>query len=123
MEKKNKVGRADVLGKYLRLMKMNQYKEFRYKDTDQLEFKFNKEREQIAARKALNNPEVQKQMVELQRQLDSGEITQAQYDTLNPLQSLEEDHQFLEFSTSIGVDEEEIRRNLSDEEYAYLKSK
>ena len=123
MEKKNKVGRADVLGKYLRLMKMNQYKDFRYKDTDQLEFKFNKEREQIAARKALNNPEVQKQMVELQRQLDSGEITQAQYDTLNPLQYLEEDHQFLEFSTSIGVDEEEIRRQLSDEEYAYLKSK
>ena len=31
--------------------------------------------------------------------------------------------QYLEFSTSIGVDEEEIRRNLSDEEYAYLKSK
>ena len=47
MEKKNKVGRADVLGKYLRLMKMNQYKDYRYKDTDQLEFKFIGERKLI----------------------------------------------------------------------------
>ena len=36
---------------------------------------------------------------------------------------LEEDHEFLEFSKSIGVDEEEIRRQLSDEDYNYLKTK
>ena len=123
MEKNNKVGRSDVLGEYLRLMKMHQYKEYRYADTAKLEFKFNKEREQIAARKALNNPDVQKQMMELQQQLDSGEITQAQFDTLNPLRGLEEDHEFLEFSKSIGVDEDEIRSQLSDEDYNYLKTK
>lgn len=77
--KKNpgKFGPKSVIGRYIRSMNMAQYKDYVYADSDKLNFQ-NKKVEQ---KEALQE-EQQKREEELLRQLEAGEISQSEYNTL-----------------------------------------
>lgn len=126
MEKKGVVSSAGVIGKYLRQMKMNQFKDYTYADTERLQFQAEKDKQAIAARLAQNDTAAREKMMELQQQLDAGEISQAQFDTLNPISQIAEgqdDNGFMEFAPSKDDNEDKILEQLSEDEVHYLRTK
>lgn len=126
MEKKGVVSSAGVIGKYLRQMKMNQFRNYTYADTEKLQFQAEKDRQAIAARLAQNDPEAREKLLELQKQLDAGEISQAQFDTLNPINEISENQStggFIEFAPSKDDGENAILEQLTEDEINMLRRK
>lgn len=126
MEKKGVVSSAGVIGKYLRQMKMNQFKDYTYADTERLQFQAEKENEAIAARLALQSPEAREELNRLQQQLDAGEISQAQFDTLNPISRIADEQDangFIDFAPSKDDNEDKILEQLTEDEVHYLRTK
>lgn len=124
MQQNNKVSRSDVLGRYVRYMKLGQNKNYYYSDTEKIRESYNKRKEQIRANLAMYDKETQRILLDLQEKLDQGLITQEQYDSQSPLNNSQNvEHEFLQFKKSIGEDEEEIRKQLSDDEYSQLQLK
>lgn len=122
------VGSGEVLGKYLRLMKVAQYSKLRYKDSERLNYINGQEKNKIdeAARAIADDPVARKMMQELQAQLDEGKISQEQFDTLNPINHVEtpETGAFLPSVTEISSEKDkEILSQLSQEEVSYLRKK
>ena len=77
--KKNpgKFGPKSIIGRYIRTMNMQQYKDFTYADSDKLNFQDSKqEQEQVSIK------EQQQREAELQEKLEKGEISAAEYNTL-----------------------------------------
>lgn len=80
--KKNpgKFGPKSVIGRYIRSMNMAQYKDYTYADTDKLNFADRK-----ADQEALSQEEQERRNKleeDLRERLESGDISQAEYDTL-----------------------------------------
>ena len=124
MDRKNKVGRSDVLGRYLRQMKMQEFSKYTYADTVRLEYSYNRQATDDASNAILSDEGAKARLAELQAQLDAGTITQAQFDTMNPMNGMVEvNKSFLEFSPSVGVDEDEIKQSLTQEDVDMLKTK
>ena len=122
------VGSGEVLGKYLRLMKVAQYSKLRYKDSERLNYINGQEKNKVdeAARAIADDPVARKMMQELQAQLDEGKISQEQFDTLNPINHVEtpETGAFLPSVTEISSEKDkEILSQLSQEEVSYLRKK
>lgn len=111
--KNGTVGPRSVIGKYLRSMKMTQYREYHYSDTDKLNFKDQKNAQQAAI--------TEEKMAELQEKLDKGEISQAEFDTYSA--SPEQITAMLtpQFIPDYSKEnEEKIIEQLSDQDYQYL---
>lgn len=109
-----KFSSRSVIGKYIRTMKINQYKDYTYADSDKLNLEDAKA-EQRRAALSLDQEYEQK----LKEQLDNGEISQAQYETLSQTTKPFEDPNS-KFVKPVAVDEGKIRNELSDEEFQYL---
>lgn len=109
--KKNpgKVGPRSVIGIYLRSMKMTQYRDYTYADSDKLNYKDQRD----AASTALSETQIQ----ELQRKLDKGEITQAEFNTLVNSPVGDEPQFITNFSQE---KEDKIRAELTEEDFQYL---
>ena len=86
--KKNpsKFGPKSVLGLYLRTMNMMQYRDFHYSDSDNFENAGN------AATAPIAKTEIDEEYeTKLLQQLESGEISQTQYDTLTKKNAIQYD--------------------------------
>ena len=114
--KKNplKFGSRSVIGRYIRTMNMAQYREYGYADSDKLNFE-NEKAEQRRAEQQID----EEYEIRLKEQLDNGEISQAQYNTLSKTIDGYEDPN-AEFIKPIAVDESKIRDEMSEEEFQYL---
>lgn len=71
----NKMNGMSVFGRYLSKMKLKQWKQYGWADTEKL-------REEAERASAFNEEEREKQEAEMKAALDRGEITEAQYKTL-----------------------------------------
>lgn len=125
MKNPGKFGPASVIGQYLRSMKMSQYSEYCYADSDKLNFENKKLEQEAAARRlaAGRNEEFEEQ---LQQKLEEGTISEAEYNTLSANATPQEkfqSEQLLCASAPIDIDEGAIRRELSDEDIKYLALK
>jgi hypothetical protein len=101
-------------------MNMTQYKDYHYADSDKLNFadKKAKQEAEAAQQRQLNNEET------LRQRLESGEITQAEYDTLSvttvPAAMAAQNHDFL---VPKAPDNTALLEQLTDEDYQYLNLK
>lgn len=101
-------------------MNMTQYKDYHYADSDRLNFadKKAKQEAEAAQQRQLDNEEV------LRQRLESGEITQAEYDTLSvttvPAAMAAQNHDFL---VPKAPDNTALLEQLTDEDYQYLNLK
>ena len=121
-----KFSNRSVIGKYIRTMNMKQYADYCFADSDKL----NRAQEMAKERREAT---VDKDYVlQLQKELEEGKISKAQYDTLSPEtpSSIDkEEEEFIALKEEAikpiqqGADEGEIRKQLTDEEYQYLLMK
>lgn len=93
-KERNKINGTSVMGKYLSQMKLNQWKNYRWKDTDRLAEKAKKERARIQADKE------EKERI-VKEKYESGEITEAQYRTF---MSTEKQYAKMSASTDYGAE-------------------
>ena len=121
-----KFSNRSVIGKYIRTMKMKQYADYCFADSDKLNMaqEMAKERREATVDKDY--------VLQLQKELEEGKISKAQYDTLSPEtpSSIDkEEEEFIALKEEAikpiqqGADEGEIRKQLTDEEYQYLLMK
>lgn len=121
-----KFSSRSVIGKYIRTMNMKQYADYCFADSDKLNMaqEMAKERREATVDKDY--------VLQLQKELEEGKISKAQYDTLSPEtpSSLDqEEEEFIALKEEAikpiqqGADEGEIRKQLTDEEYQYLLMK
>ena len=119
-KKKGKLTPKSVIGTYMRTMNMTQYKDYHYADSDKLNFadKKAKQEAEAAQQRQLDNEEV------LRQRLESGEITQAEYDTLSvttvPAAMAAQNHDFL---VPKAPDNTALLEQLTDDDYQYLNLK
>lgn len=118
-------GPKSIIGTYLRTMKMAQYKDLTYADSDRLNFADEKLQQEAEARRATlaNDEETIAYVEELQQKLAAGEITEAEFKTLNPLLAAEQKRIIPEFIKPVEVNEEDILAKLTDEDRTYLATK
>ena len=117
-----KFGPSSVIGQYIRLMNMTQYNMYTYEDTERLKAeKQQREAEEAARRESFrqNNAELTEQ---LQQKLANGEISEAEFNTLNVADSESAAEPTPAFFGT-GVNEEEISKSLSADEQLYLIAK
>lgn len=121
-----KFSSRSVIGKYIRTMNMKQYADYCFADSDKLNMaqEMAKERREATVDKDY--------VLQLQKELEEGKISKAQYDTLSPETPSsidQEEEEFIALKEEAikpiqqGADEGEIRKQLTDEEYQYLLMK
>lgn len=119
-----KFGPSSVIGQYIRLMNMTQYNQYTYEDTERLKAeKEQREAEEAARRETIrqNNAEFTEQ---LQQKLANGEISEAEFNTLNVADNeLESAANQTPAFYGAGTNEDEIMKSLSAEDQLYLISK
>lgn len=118
-----KFGPGSVIGQYLRMMNMSQYKDYTYADSDKLNFEDQKLEQEAAARRETQSDENYE--ADLLNKLESGEISQAEYNTLTLTNAQDETliigggaATFIPDFTAI--DEGKIASELSEDEIQYL---
>lgn len=121
-----KFGPSSVIGQYIRAMNMTQYKDFCYADTNKINAEAEQKRqEEIARRESIRKINEQNTTI-LQEKLEKGEISEAEYKTLNVANNEEEATTFikpsLQFNSNV-VSEEEILKNLNADDQLYLTTK
>lgn len=104
---------------------MQQYRNYTYADTVRLQVKMEKEQEEIAARTNPLTQQAQEEFAALQARLDAGEISQAEFDTLNPLtRGMDRiSKPVYTFAKDERITEEEILEQLSADEKKMLSQK
>ena len=116
-------GSASVIGRYLRLMNMMQYRDYTYADTVRLAVEAEKKEQEIAARVALTSESDQEEFMNLQAKLDAGEISLEEFNTRNPLargmEAPQKEKKYT-YDQEPLVNEDEIMENLTDEERKML---
>lgn len=121
MKDPKKFGPKSVIGTYIRIMNMSQYSEYTFADSDRLNFENEKnDREAEARRQAAGKNE--EWIEELKHKYETGQISKAEYDTLSPETEALVDPN-ADFIQPVEVDEEAIRKELTDEDYKYLSLK
>lgn len=121
-----KFGGASVIGRYLRRMNMQQYREYTYADTVKLATEAKQKEAEAKAKVALSSEEEQQQFMALQTKLDAGEISQAQFDTLNPLTrgiDTSQEQKTYTFTQESPIDEDSIAAELTPEDKKMLTLK
>lgn len=122
-------GGGSVLGRYLRLMNMAQYRQYTYADTIPLSIKANEIKQSPAQTMGLTDEEAQEKFMELQTKLDAGEISQAEFETMNPLADVKsENEKIYTFDTAASEEakklrNEEILKSLTPEEQIEMQRK
>lgn len=117
MKNPSKFGPKSVIGMYLRMMNMAQYQKYSFADSDRLNEE-NAKSKQIAADMREAQEETQRKIRE---KFDSGLISEAEYQTLSfDTPSSDQNENFI---PDLGVDEEAIRKELTEEDMQYLISK
>ena len=104
-------GPASVIGKYMRDMKMAQYKRFGYKDSDNPDFVF-----LVLAKDGANE-------ALLKQRLDAGEISQAEYDTMSVTADGGNPHDVKKVFTAKSDYVKSVNESLTDEDRMYLMLK
>ena len=101
-------------------MNMTQYKNYHYADSDRLNFKDEKARQEAEAAAQ----ELEKNESTLRERLEKGEITQAEYDTLSPT-TVEAAKAAVNpgFIIPPPPDNSALLEQLTDEDYQYLNLK
>lgn len=105
---------------------MTQYRNLSYADTARLAAEEEKRQQEAAARANLSSEDEQEEFMALQAKLDAGEISQAEFDTLNPLTRGIERHQTRKYTfdqEQLSVNEDDILSELSEEEKKMLATK
>ena len=105
---------------------MTQYRNLTYADTARLAAEEEKRQQEAAARVNLASEDEQEEFMNLQAKLDAGEISQAEFDTLNPLMRGVERQQARKYTfdqEQIGINEDDILEELTDEEKKMLAVK
>lgn len=74
-----KINGMSVIGKYLAKMKLRQWNQYRFEDTERIQKQLEEQQQQKVQ---VNEEEKQKYEAELKEQLDNGEISMAEYQTL-----------------------------------------
>lgn len=118
-------GSGSVIGRYLRRMNMAQYREYTYADTVRLALEAEQKAQEAKARVALSSEDEQKEFLTLQAKLDAGEISQAEFDTLNPLTrgiSSDKQKQYT-YTQESPIDEDSIAAELTQEDKKMLTLK
>lgn len=119
-------GSASVIGRYLRLMNMMQYRDYTYADTVRLAVEAEKKEQEVAARVALTSESDQEEFMNLQAKLDAGEISLEEFNTRNPLargmEAPQKEKKYT-YDQEPLVNEDEIMENLNDEERKMLMRK
>lgn len=123
-----KFGPMSVIGQYIRSMGMIQYRDYSFKDSDALNFAEQKKREEIENRQQ-RYKENEEYFAELQKKLEEGEISEAEYNTLasdnkdNDPSRPDVPILTTTFIQPIEVNEEDIRTELEEEDMKYLALK
>lgn len=129
MENPAKFGPMSVIGTYMRSMNMNQYKDYRYADSDKLNFEALKEREEARAKREALGMDKEYE-ANLKAKLENGEITEAEYNTLSHTtessaeieeNALAAPPQFIQDVTQLN--EDDIKKELSEDDIKYLALK
>lgn len=117
-------GPQSVIGPYLRDMRLAQYKEFGYKDSDRLNADYNQAQLELAQRRERAKKEKEEQARKLREKAEQGEITEAEFRTRMPVtEPDEEEIQELKFPTTIDDTEQRILQELTQEDIQYLSLK
>lgn len=104
-------GPASVIGKYMRDMKMAQYKRFGYRDSDNPDFVG-----LVPAKDEANE-------ALLKQRLDAGEISQAEYDTMSVTADGGNPHDVKKVFTAKSDYVKSVNESLTDEDRMYLMLK
>ena len=107
-------------------MNMTQYRNLTYADSARLAAEEEKRQQEAAARVNLASEDEQEEFMNLQAKLDAGEISQAEFDTLNPLMRGVERQQTRKYTfdqEEIGINEDNILEELTDEDKKMLATK
>ena len=105
---------------------MTQYRNLTYADTARLAAEQEKRDQEAAARVSLAREDEQEEFMNLQAKLDAGEISQAEFDTLNPLMRGVERQQTRKYTfdqEQIGINEDDILAELTEDEKKALAVK
>lgn len=105
---------------------MTQYRDLTYADTARLAAEAEKRQQEAEARVALSSEDEQEEFMLLQARLDAGEITQAEFDTLNPLTrgiSRQQEKKYTFDQEQIGINEDDILAELTEEDKKMLAVK
>lgn len=105
---------------------MTQYRNLTYADSARLAAEEEKRQQEAAARVNLASEDEQEEFMNLQAKLDAGEISQAEFDTLNPLMRGVERQQTRKYTfdqEEIGINEDDILEELTDEDKKMLATK
>ena len=112
----SKMNGMSVFGKYLSKMKLKQWKDYHWEDTEKIQA----EAEQRMRRNAAERANAEE---ELRKQYESGEISEAQYKTLTSTESQYAEYQnaAVDVNAAIGANNPFTAQNLLDEDPSFLE--
>lgn len=115
---KSKVTGVTIIGRYLSTMKIKQYKDYRWKDTEYLQEKANRIKSEAMKRQGFSAAEIDKTITEDTFVLPQGELKEPAFAAPAPVNAETEDY----FDRD-NDDETLIENDLTDENKRYLRLK
>lgn len=115
---KSKVTGVTIIGRYLSTMKIKQYKDYRWKDTEYLQEKANRIKSEVMKRQGFSAAEIDKTITEDTFVLPQGELKEPAFAAPAPVGAETEDY----FDRD-NDDETLIENDLTDENKRYLRLK
>lgn len=115
---KSKVTGVTIIGRYLSTMKIKQYKDYRWKDTEYLQEKANRIKSEAMKRQGFSAAEIDKTITEDTFVLPQGELKEPAFAAPAPVSTETEDY----FDRD-NDDETLIENDLTDENKRYLRLK
>ena len=115
---KSKVTGVTIIGRYLSTMKIKQYKDYRWKDTEYLQEKANRIKSEAMKRQGFSAAEIDKTITEDTFVLPQGELKEPAFAATAPVSAETEDY----FDRD-NDDETLIENDLTDEDKRYLRLK
>ena len=115
---KSKVTGVTIIGRYLSTMKIKQYKDYRWKDTEYLQEKANRIKSEAMKRQGFSAAEIDKTITEDTFVLPQGELKEPAFAASAPVSAETEDY----FDRD-NEDETLIENDLTDEDKRYLRLK
>jgi len=118
--KNKKVTGMTILGRYLSKMKLKQYADFRWKDTEFLQELANKKIEETMKRQGYSAAEIMDAVNKSTFTLPD-EVAEPQYPTEDEFQKFQATEDY--FAMQSGAEEDDIAADLTDEDKKYLRLK
>ena len=115
---KSKITGVTIIGRYLSTMKIKQYKDYRWKDTEYLQEKANRIKSEAMKRQGFSAAEIDKTITEDTFVLPQGELKEPAFAAPAPMSAEAEDY----FDRD-NDDETLIENDLTDEDKRYLRLK